>query len=73
MLLLFFFVSLKGQNTYLKIIPKETKGTLTKLNYRKNSHQKQMPIKRLKTSFLPSSTRVFFWQKRILFIQTPTL
>lgn len=52
MLLLFFFVSLKGQNTYLKIIPKETKGTLTKLNYRKKFSSKTDAYKEIENILL---------------------
>ena len=51
-LLLFFFVSLKGQNTYLNIIPKETKGTLTKLNYRKKFSSKTDAYKEIENILL---------------------
>lgn len=51
-MLLFFFVSLKGQNIYLKIIPKETKSTLTKLNYRKKFSSKTEAYKEIESILL---------------------
>lgn len=51
-LLLFFFVSLKGQNIYLKIIPKETKSTLAKLNYRKKFTSKTDAYKEIENILL---------------------